>query len=63
MEIFPPFISKTYLPIHLMSVKSNSIDVQKTSQGKWESPVRGEWKLNFPAKSKGMRLPNAVQSK
>ena len=57
-----------------MYVNSNLIDAQKTSQGKWEAPMRGGWKTNSPAKPydilngspslhRGMHLSNAVQSK
>ena len=44
-------ISKTHLRIHLMYVNSNLIDAQKTSQGKWEPPMRGGWKPNSPRKT------------
>ena len=41
MQIFKPHISKTHLSIHLMYVNSNWIDAEKTSQAKWEPPMRG----------------------
>ena len=50
-SVLTPHISKTHLPIHLMYVKSNLIDAQKTSQGKWEPPLRGGWKPNCPRKT------------
>ena len=50
-SVLSSHISKTHLPIHLMYVNSNLIDARKTSQGKWEPPLSGGWKLNFPRKA------------
>ena len=50
-SVLAPHIRKTHLPIHLMYVNSNLIDAQKTSQGKWEPPLNGGWKSNYPRKA------------
>ena len=64
MQIFKPHISKTHLSIHLMYVNSNWIDTEKTSQAKWEPPMRGRGEGGMktqhppppPAKSKDLLL-------
>ena len=49
-SVLTPHISKTHLSIHLMYVNSNWNDTQKTSQGKWETPLRGSGNPTPPAK-------------
>ena len=47
-SVFTLHISKTHLLIHLMYVNLNWSDAQKTSQGKWEPPLRWGVETQLP---------------
>ena len=50
-SVLKPHISKTHLPINLMHVNLNWNDAQKTSQGKWEPPLRWGLESQLPPKN------------